>query len=69
LDPKQKEIPMPIRGKKNPFPKITKMTNSGMFSHGTAGGKQKLDPTPKLPAAVTRAAKEAMKKTNYKSGH
>lgn len=46
-----------IRGARNPFPAITKMRNSGIFSNGTEG--QKMDKAAKMPAGVARAVKEA----------
>jgi hypothetical protein len=51
---------MPIRGRKNPFPKKMKPTNSGIFSRGTKGGSQKTDPQPSFSRAVKAARREAM---------
>jgi hypothetical protein len=48
---------MPIRGVKNPFPKVMPATNSGMFS---GSGKQKMDPVKQSPV-VKRTVAEAMK--------
>lgn len=56
---------MPIRGAKNPFPKVQKPTNSGIFSNSGAG--QKLDPV-KRDGAVAAAFNEAYKNTNLKAG-
>ena len=54
---------MPIRGVKNPFPKIMPATNGGLFS---ANGSQKKDPV-KLPSISTKTMAEAMK-SNRKKG-
>lgn len=54
---------MPIRGAKNPFPKVKPPTNSGMFS---GNGSQKLDPV-KRTGAVAAAFNEAYKNTNSKA--
>jgi hypothetical protein len=48
---------MPIRGKRNPFPKVMPATNSGMFS---GNGSQKNDPV-KQSAVVKKTVNEAMK--------
>ena len=54
---------MPIRGVKNPFPKIMPATNGGLFS---ANGSQKIDPV-KQPAVVKKTMTEAMM-SNRKKG-
>jgi hypothetical protein len=54
---------MPIRGVKNPFPKILPATSGGMFS---SDGKQKMDPV-KQPAIVKKTMAEAMR-SNGKVG-
>jgi hypothetical protein len=54
---------MPIRGVKNPFPKIMPATSGGMFS---SDGKQKMDPV-KQSAIVKKTVAEAMR-TNGKVG-
>jgi hypothetical protein len=53
---------MPIRGVKNPFPKIMPPTNGGLFS---ANGSQKMDPV-KQPAIVKKTIAEAMKSDRKK---
>jgi hypothetical protein len=54
---------MPIRGVKNPFPKVMPPTNGGMFS---ANGTQKMDPV-KQSAIVKKTVAEAMR-TDQKIG-
>lgn len=54
---------MPIRGVKNPFPKVMPPTNGGMFS---ANGKQKMDPVKQSPI-VKKTVAEAMR-SNQKLG-
>lgn len=54
---------MPIRGVRNPFPKVLPPTNGGMFS---ASGTQKMDPV-KQSAIVKKTVAEAMK-TSQKLG-
>jgi hypothetical protein len=54
---------MPIRGVRNPFPKVLPPTNGGMFS---ANGKQKMDPV-KQSAIVKKTVTEAMR-SNKKLG-
>ena len=51
---------MPIRGVRNPFPKVLPPTNGGMFS---ANGKQKMDPV-KQSTIVKKTVAEAMKSTH-----
>ena len=53
---------MPIRGVRNPVPKVKPAQNSGIFS---AKGQQKLDPV-KRPAKVQAAFDEAHRNINYK---
>jgi hypothetical protein len=53
---------MPIRGVKNPFPKIMPPTNGGLFS---ANGSQKMDPV-KQSAIVKKTIAEAMKSDRKK---
>lgn len=48
---------MPIRGVKNPFPKVMPPTNGGMFS---GNGSQKMDPV-KQSTVVKKTVAEAMK--------
>lgn len=55
---------MPIRGVKNPVPKVMKPTNSGIFS---GNGSQKMDPVA-CKGAVAAACAEAYKNTNRKIG-
>lgn len=55
---------MPIRGARNPMPKVKPPTNSGMFS---GKGSQKMDPVKQSPA-VQRTVAEAYKNTNNKAG-
>jgi hypothetical protein len=55
---------MPIRGVKNPVPKVMKPTNSGIFS---GKGSQKMDPVERK-GAVAAAFDEAYKNTNRKIG-
>jgi hypothetical protein len=54
---------MPIRGKRNPFPKVMPATNSGMFS---GKGSQKDDPVKQTPV-VKKTVAEAMR-SNGKVG-
>jgi len=54
---------MPIRGVKNPFPKVMPPTNGGMFY---ANGTQKMDPV-KQSAVVKKTVAEAMR-SNGKVG-
>lgn len=54
---------MPIRGVKNPFPKVMPATNSGMFS---GKGSQKMDPVKQSPV-VKKTVAEAMR-SNGKVG-
>jgi hypothetical protein len=54
---------MPIRGVKNPFPKVMPPTNGGMFS---GHGKQKMDPVKQSPI-IKKTVAEAMK-TSQKIG-
>ena len=54
---------MPIRGVKNPFPKVLPPTSGGMFS---SDGKQKMDPV-KQSAIVKKTVAEAMR-SNKKLG-
>lgn len=54
---------MPIRGVKNPFPKIMPATNGGLFS---ANGSQKMDPV-KQPVIVKKTIAEAMKSDRKKA--
>jgi hypothetical protein len=56
---------MPIRGVRNPFPKVKPLTNSGIFSKSGAG--QKKDATPGTDAGTQRGRNEAMKNTTLKS--
>jgi hypothetical protein len=56
-------LDMPIRGVKNPFPKVMPPTNGGMFS---ANGTQKMDPV-KQSAIVKKTVAEAMR-SNGKVG-
>jgi len=53
---------MPVRGVRNPMPKVKPATNSGMFS---GKGTQKMDPV-KRPPKVQAAFEEAYRNTNYK---
>lgn len=55
---------MPIRGVKNPVPKVMPPTNSGIFS---GKGSQKMDPVERK-GAVAAAFNEAHKNTNRKIG-
>lgn len=57
---------MPIRAKKNPFPKKEPLTNSGMFSNSGKG--QKLDPQPGRLKTERSVHKGAMGTDSYKSG-
>jgi hypothetical protein len=41
-------------------------TNSGIFSHGTKAGKQKLDTTPKTTKATSKAKAESMSRKGRK---
>lgn len=54
---------MPIRGVKNPFPKVMPATNGGMFS---GKGAQKMDPV-KQSEVVKKTVAEAMR-SNMKLG-
>lgn len=56
---------MPILGPRNVFPKVTKPTNSGMFSGG-ASGKQKLDPVKQTP--ITKKTVTEAYRSNVKVG-
>jgi hypothetical protein len=56
-------LDMPIRGVKNPFPKVMPPTNGGMFS---GRGSQKMDPV-KQSAIVKKTVAEAMR-TDQKIG-
>jgi hypothetical protein len=55
---------MPIRGAKNPFPKMTKPTNSGIFSDSGKG--QKMDPV-RRPSPIPKTLAEAYR-ANRKRG-
>ena len=52
--------------RKSPFPVKKGPTNSGMFSHGTKGGKQKMDKV-KDPEPACRA--HAMSRVGRTNGH
>jgi hypothetical protein len=56
-------LDMPIRGVKNPFPKVLPPTSGGMFS---SNGKQKMDPV-KQSEVVKKTVAEAMR-SNMKLG-